>query len=432
VATLTRQFVDAIPAGSKLRIIDTRKTTPGLRIVERYAVRCGGGHNHRDSLGSAVLIKDNHIIAAGGIRAAIERVRQQAPHTSRIEVEVESLSELDEALAAGAEIVLLDNFDSAALKEAVTKARGRAIVEVSGGITLARVRELGELGVDVASVGALTHSAPAADIGSTSSVSNELRHGAFRATNCRSRARSRAPRKLARRDTIDERRRARGRESRRAARRRVRRRSAVARTRPARAANGFRRRAPGSGSRYCCGTTLNAEQAPGLALCAGLAVREAVASRVSAAVQVNGPNDVLAGGRKLAGILVESQLSYGKLGSVIVGIGINVTQTAFPEPIRDIATSLALLAATNASREQLLADVLQHFEASAHPAHPPRHAGHRRRAPPARRAIRSGRYALIRSKGRGAASTTTVAFSSATTPTSFTLSPCGHVQLLSC
>jgi nicotinate-nucleotide pyrophosphorylase (carboxylating) len=152
VATLTRAFVDAIPAGSKLRITDTRKTTPGLRFFERYAVRTGGGHNHRDALGSAVLIKDNHIVAAGGIRAAIE-------------VEVESLAELDEALAAGAEIVMLDNFDSAAVKEAVLKTRGRAIVEVSGGLTLAHVKELAELGVDVASVGALTHSAPAADIG---------------------------------------------------------------------------------------------------------------------------------------------------------------------------------------------------------------------------------------------------------------------------
>jgi nicotinate-nucleotide pyrophosphorylase (carboxylating) len=165
VATLTRTFVDAIPAGTKLRIADTRKTTPGLRFLERYAVRVGGGHNHRDCLGSAVLIKDNHIVAAGGIRAAIERARAYAPHTSRIEVEVESLVELDEALAAGADIVMLDNFDEAALKAAVDRARGRAIVEVSGGLTLSRVKQLAELGVDVASVGALTHSAPAADIG---------------------------------------------------------------------------------------------------------------------------------------------------------------------------------------------------------------------------------------------------------------------------
>jgi nicotinate-nucleotide pyrophosphorylase (carboxylating) len=165
VATLTRSFVDAIPKGSRLRIADTRKTTPGLRFLERYAVRAGGGHNHRDCLGSAILIKDNHIAAAGGITQAVTRARAHAPHTSRIEIEVESLAQLDEALAAGAEIVMLDNFDSAALQEAVAKTRGRAIVEVSGGVTVARVKELGELGVDVASVGALTHSAPASDIG---------------------------------------------------------------------------------------------------------------------------------------------------------------------------------------------------------------------------------------------------------------------------
>ena len=165
IATLTRQFVDAIPPGGKLRIADTRKTTPGLRFLERYAVRIGGGHNHRDCLGSAVLIKDNHIVAAGGIAAAVSRARQHAPHTSRIEVEVESLQQLDEALAAGADIVMLDNFDTAALEQAVHKTRGKALVEVSGGLTLSRVKQLSELGVDVASVGALTHSAPAADIG---------------------------------------------------------------------------------------------------------------------------------------------------------------------------------------------------------------------------------------------------------------------------
>ncbi|HYP91092.1 MAG TPA: carboxylating nicotinate-nucleotide diphosphorylase [Polyangiaceae bacterium] len=165
VATLTRTFVDAVPAGSKLRITDTRKTTPGLRFLERYAVRVGGGHNHRDCLGSAVLIKDNHIVAAGGVRPAIERARAYAPHTSRIEVEVDTLEQLDEALAVGADIVLLDNFAPDTLKVAVDKVRGRAIVEVSGGLTLSRVEELGKLGVDVASVGALTHSAPAADIG---------------------------------------------------------------------------------------------------------------------------------------------------------------------------------------------------------------------------------------------------------------------------
>jgi nicotinate-nucleotide pyrophosphorylase (carboxylating) len=165
VATLTRRFVDALPAGSPARIIDTRKTTPGLRALERLAVRAGGGHNHRNDLGAAVLIKDNHIVAAGSVRAAIERARAHAPHTSRIEIEVESLAELDEALAAGAEIVLLDNFPDSSIEQAVERGRGRARLEVSGGITLERIARLAALGVDVISVGALTHSAPAADIG---------------------------------------------------------------------------------------------------------------------------------------------------------------------------------------------------------------------------------------------------------------------------
>jgi nicotinate-nucleotide pyrophosphorylase (carboxylating) len=176
IATLTRRFVDAVPAGSKLRIADTRKTTPGLRVLERYAVRTGGGHNHRDCLGSAVLIKDNHIVAAGGIGQAVARARATAPHSSRIEVEVESLLQLDEALTAGAEIVMLDNFDTTALSEAVKRAHGRALVEVSGGLTLERVKDLANVGVDIASVGALTHSAPAADISLDISLIGEREH----------------------------------------------------------------------------------------------------------------------------------------------------------------------------------------------------------------------------------------------------------------
>jgi nicotinate-nucleotide pyrophosphorylase (carboxylating) len=164
IATLTREFVDAVPAGSALRVVDTRKTTPGLRALERHAVRCGGGNNHRNDLGSALLIKDNHIAAAGGIATAIARAKQSAPHTSRIEVEVESLSALEEALKAGAEVVMLDNFAQAEIDQAVRLARGRALVEVSGGITLERIAELSRAGVDVVSIGALTHSAPAADI----------------------------------------------------------------------------------------------------------------------------------------------------------------------------------------------------------------------------------------------------------------------------
>jgi nicotinate-nucleotide pyrophosphorylase (carboxylating) len=165
IATLARRYVDALPPGSTTRITDTRKTTPGLRGLERYAVRTGGAHNHRDTLGSAVLIKDNHIVAAGGITAAVKRAHDRAPHTSKIEVEVETLQELDEALAAGADIVMLDNFDEAAIDEAVARARGKALVELSGGITLERIPRLARAGVDVISVGALTHSAPAADLG---------------------------------------------------------------------------------------------------------------------------------------------------------------------------------------------------------------------------------------------------------------------------
>jgi nicotinate-nucleotide pyrophosphorylase (carboxylating) len=164
IATLSRRYTQQLPDGSKLRITDTRKTTPGLRSLERYAVRCGGAHNHRDDLGSAILIKDNHIALAGGIEEAIARARRRAPHTSRIEIEVESLEALDRALAAGADIVMLDNFADDAVAEGVRRAKGRALVEVSGGVTLERIATLARLGVDVVSVGALTHSAPAADI----------------------------------------------------------------------------------------------------------------------------------------------------------------------------------------------------------------------------------------------------------------------------
>jgi nicotinate-nucleotide pyrophosphorylase (carboxylating) len=165
VATMTRAFVDALPGGSGTRITDTRKTTPGLRAFERYAVRCGGGHNHREDLGAAVLIKDNHIAAAGGCTQAIERARAYAPHTCRIECEVDTPAQLEEALAAGADIVMLDNFNDEEVRDALASVDGRAIVEVSGGITLERIAALGALGVDVISVGALTHSSPSCDLG---------------------------------------------------------------------------------------------------------------------------------------------------------------------------------------------------------------------------------------------------------------------------
>jgi len=165
VASATAELVDALPEGSGTRITDTRKTTPGLRALERYAVRCGGGHNHREDLGAAVLIKDNHVAACGSVKTAIERARAHAPHTSKIECEVDRMDQLREALEAGADIVMLDNFDDATLKEAVALVAGRAFVEVSGNVTLERVPVIAAAGVDAISVGRITHSSRAMDLG---------------------------------------------------------------------------------------------------------------------------------------------------------------------------------------------------------------------------------------------------------------------------
>jgi nicotinate-nucleotide pyrophosphorylase (carboxylating) len=164
VATQSRRFADAV-AGTRARVVDTRKTTPGWRLLEKAAVAAGGCANHRADLGSGILIKDNHVAAAGGVRAAVERARVRAPHTLRIEVEVTSLAQLDEALAAGADIVLLDNMSLETMRDAVGRAHEKGVlVEVSGGIRLESVRAIAELGPDLISAGALTHSAPAVDI----------------------------------------------------------------------------------------------------------------------------------------------------------------------------------------------------------------------------------------------------------------------------
>jgi nicotinate-nucleotide pyrophosphorylase (carboxylating) len=165
IATMTRAYVDAVPEGLATRITGTRKTTPGLRALERYAVRCGGGYDHREDLSSSVLIKDNHIAAAGGVAEAIRRARSHAPHTSRIECEVDSEDQIEEAITAGADIIMLDNFSDATLPAVRATIGKRAIVEVSGGVTLARIPVIAKAGIDIISVGALTHSAPAMDIG---------------------------------------------------------------------------------------------------------------------------------------------------------------------------------------------------------------------------------------------------------------------------
>ena len=161
IATLTRRFVDA--AGGRIRILDTRKTTPTLRVLEKYAVRAGGALNHRAGLDEGILIKDNHVRLAGGIGEAVSRMKARG-HEMPIEVEAQNLGEVDAAIAAGAHIVLLDNLSTAEIEEAVRRIGGRAQTEISGGVTLDRLPELARTGADYVSIGALTHSAPAADL----------------------------------------------------------------------------------------------------------------------------------------------------------------------------------------------------------------------------------------------------------------------------
>jgi nicotinate-nucleotide pyrophosphorylase (carboxylating) len=163
IATLTRRYVEAV-SGYNVEIVDTRKTTPGWRLLEKYAVRIGGGKNHRHDLGDGVLIKDNHIIAAGGIKQAVDMARRHSHHLLKIEVEVETLEQVEEALQAGAEVIMLDNMSPAMLAEGVKIIGKRAIVEASGGVSLETVTAVARTGVDLISVGKLTHSAPAADI----------------------------------------------------------------------------------------------------------------------------------------------------------------------------------------------------------------------------------------------------------------------------
>ncbi|HEX5263638.1 MAG TPA: carboxylating nicotinate-nucleotide diphosphorylase [Phenylobacterium sp.] len=164
VATLTRAYVEAID-GAGAMIVDTRKTTPGLRALEKYAVRCGGGTNHRFGLDDAILIKDNHIAACGSVGEAVRRAKASAGHLMKVEVEIDRLDQLEDALKYGPDVVMLDNFSLADLTEAVQRAAGRAVLEASGGVTLETVRAIADTGVDVISVGALTHSASVLDIG---------------------------------------------------------------------------------------------------------------------------------------------------------------------------------------------------------------------------------------------------------------------------
>lgn len=165
IATLTRSYVNAIPQGCKTRIVDTRKTMPGLRPLDRYSVAMGGGFNNRDNLGSALFIKDNHISVCGGVSQAIQKAKKFGSHAYKIICEVDTLEQLDEALSSGIDIVLLDNMDTPTVIKAVQKAKGKALIEASGNMSIERVAELAQAGVDLISVGALTHSVKAADIG---------------------------------------------------------------------------------------------------------------------------------------------------------------------------------------------------------------------------------------------------------------------------
>ncbi|MGA3207595.1 MAG: carboxylating nicotinate-nucleotide diphosphorylase [Syntrophales bacterium] len=163
IATLTRRYVDEVK-GTKAKILDTRKTAPGLRYLDKYSVRIGGGHNHRYGLYDGVLIKDNHIAAVGGIRQALTRVRGRLAHTLKVEIEVKNLQELEEAIKSGADVIMLDNMSLEDMGKAVAATGGRVSLEASGNVTLANVRKIAETGVDFISVGALTHSVTAADI----------------------------------------------------------------------------------------------------------------------------------------------------------------------------------------------------------------------------------------------------------------------------
>lgn len=163
IATLTRQYVNQV-RGTRAKILDTRKTVPGLRYLDKYAVRIGGGFNHRFCLCDGVLVKDNHIAAAGGISSALARVRDRIPHTLKVEIEIKNHHELEEALSAGADVIMLDNMTVEEIQKAVSIVNGRVPLEASGNVTLTNVKQIAEAGVDYISVGMLTHSAPASDI----------------------------------------------------------------------------------------------------------------------------------------------------------------------------------------------------------------------------------------------------------------------------
>jgi len=374
IATMTRRFVDEA-AGTKARIIDTRKTVPGLRVLDKYAVRAGGGFNHRFALYDGVLIKDNHIAAAGGITAAVKRARALIPHTLKIEVEVKDSGELEEALQAGADSLLLDNMDLQGIAAAVGIVQGRVPLEASGNMTLERIRKVAETGVDFISVGALTHSVQAADISlnitathlpddksekggvcgrsdldivslrgrlsgfktgfplhyfenvdSTNTVGMKLAgEGAAEGTMV-----------LADRQT---------------------------------AGRGRRQRVwqspPGCNLYFSIilRPVIPMAKAAQITFLAGVAVADTLASVCPEGVEIKWPNDVLINNRKVCGILSELRTEQGRIEAVLgIGINVNMKKGDFAPEHRQIATSLLEETGRWHSREDVLCVFCTHFQ----------------------------------------------------------------------
>jgi len=343
VATAARAFADEVE-GTGCRVLDTRKTTPGLRLLEKQAAAAGGATNHRMGLFDAVLIKNNHIAAAGGVRQALENARTAGVP---IEIEVRTREELREALAAGAGHLLLDNLTPEEAREWVREIAGRARVELSGGIDLSNVRAYAEAGADFVSAGAITHSARAMDI----SFRLELDPPAIDIERLR---REFPGRTIVHYPKLDSTMRATtGLEA-----------GAVVLADEQTAGQGRHGRSWHSeaGAGIYCSTVL--KPSPVLTLALGLAAAEAIAQVSGVACDLRWPNDVMAGGKKVAGILV--QLVDG---AAIAGIGINVNQTAFPAELAAQATSLRLAAGREVSPTDLLIALLGAVDAFA--AEPP-------------------------------------------------------------
>jgi nicotinate-nucleotide pyrophosphorylase (carboxylating) len=345
IATAARAFVEELE-GTGVAVSDTRKTVPGMRMLDKYAVSVGGGANHRWSLESGILIKDNHLLAAGGVTEAVRRARARAPHLLRVQVECKHLHQVEEAAVSGADAVLLDNMDLATLERALAIVGGRLFVEVSGGIRLDTIRAVALPGVNLISTGALTHSVRASDI-ALDLLAVSTRMGPFTvqrleqctSTNDVARNRARAGGEPWHAVVAEVQTSARGRE-------------------------GRAWHSP-SGAHLALSVHLAPKVAlalaPRLSLIAGVAVARAVSAWVPAHdVELEWPNDVLVQGKKVAGILLESSSADGRLEFAIVGVGINANahSSSFPPELRARAASLSAFTGGPVDREALLRAVL--------------------------------------------------------------------------